>query len=55
MNSNGLSLLNVGTSLDFGALTGQQNSNHDEDHEESEGDEDEENKRNEEVSYHPYI
>ena len=49
MNSNGLSMLNVGTSLDFGALTAQQNNNHDEDHEESEVDDDEDQKRDEAV------
>lgn len=48
MDSNAMSLLNVGSSLDFGALTGQQNNNH-EDPEESEADDDEDQKRNEEV------
>ena len=49
MNSDGLSLYNVGTSLDLGALTGSHNNNHDEDQEESEGDEDEIQQRNAEV------
>lgn len=57
MDTNGLSLYNVGTSLDLDALTqqgGSQNNNnhHDEEDESDDGEEEEIQQRNAEVSFH---
>ncbi len=55
MDTNGLSLYNVGTSLDLDALTqgGSQNNNHHNDEDESdEGEEEEIQQRNAEVGFH---